>query len=169
MGWVRIAGLLLVGWGGASWAGAVHAEAAALRARIARVAEAAERAGVSAVLDQAVRALVEADRCRVHADPGGAERAEAIAEAAVRATERRVAATLAVTARDAARARWVRQQEMAAEARAALVRARAERARLEAEVTSSREGPRQDTVSPAGTPSPASAVPAGAPVPEGES
>lgn len=110
---------------------APRATVAGLRSRIAELAERAERAGATALLDHARRALAEADRRRAIGDEAGTARAEAIASAAVRVAERQVDAARARTERDAARARLAEAEARAEAARQALERARIERARLE--------------------------------------
>jgi hypothetical protein len=110
-----------------------RADVAQLRSRIAAMQESAERAGVTPLLEQASRALLEAERLRTTVrDEVAGDRAEAIAEAAVRAAERRIEAHRARTDRDAARARLAELEERARLARQALEQARAERSRLEA-------------------------------------
>lgn len=110
--------------------GRAHADDSALRSRIAALAEPAERAGASDLLEQAQRALLERDRLRGRGDEPAAARAEAIAEAAVRAAERRVAAHRARSERDAARRRLRDIEPRARIAHQALERARAEHERL---------------------------------------
>lgn len=106
-----------------------RADDEALRSRIATLEEAAERAGATELLDQARRALLTSDRLRVSGDDDGAARAEQIADAAVRAAQRRVEAHRARSDRDAARARVAELEGRARIAREALERARAERER----------------------------------------
>jgi hypothetical protein len=110
--------------------GAACADEAALRARIAELREPAEAAGAADLLEHASRALVEAARRRGLGERAAAERAVAIAEAAFRAADRRVAALRARGDRDAARARIAALETRARQAREALARARAEKARL---------------------------------------
>ena len=97
---------------------------AALRSRIAALAEPAERAGATELCEHASRALLESDRLRVLGDGDGADRAHAIADAAVAAAERRVEAHRARADRYAARARLVALEERARAATGALERAR---------------------------------------------
>ncbi|AKF03280.1 hypothetical protein [Sandaracinus amylolyticus] len=109
----------------------VPGSAAGLRSRIAALEERAERANATELLDQARRALTEADRRRAAGDPVAAARAEAIADAALRVVERRIEAQRARADRDAARARLGEAQARATAAREALERARAEHARMQ--------------------------------------
>jgi hypothetical protein len=107
-------------------------EDAALRSRIVGLAEPAERAGATELREHATRALSESDRLRLLGDGDAADRAHAIAEAAVQAAERHVEAHRARADRDAARARLAALEARAVAATGALERARADRARLEA-------------------------------------
>ena len=113
--------------------GVVRADDEALRSRIATLEGPAERADATELLDQARRALLTSDRLRVSGDDDGAARAERIADAAVRAAERRVEAHRARSDRDAARARVAELEARARIAREALERARVEQARRASE------------------------------------
>lgn len=96
---------------------------ASLRSRIGALEEPAERADALDLLHHARRALIEVDRRRARGQMSAAERAEAIAQSAVRAAERRVEAMRARTDLEAARARLVDIEARSRAAAAALERA----------------------------------------------